>query len=65
MSFFPNFFPSSFFRYEQLKSKYRKFLQGFTVAVVTCYVTKVTGSCSAIIDVLHGTITLLLRDKVL
>ena len=56
---------SSFFRYEQLKPKYGVLLQGFPVAMVTCFVTKTTASCSAIIDVLHGTITLLLRDKVL
>ena len=57
--------PSSFFRYEQLKPKFRVFLQGFPVILVTCYVTKMTASCSAIIDVSHGTITLMLRDKVL
>ena len=32
--------------------------------MVTCYVTKITASCSAMIDVAHGTIKLLLRDKV-
>ena len=36
--------------------------------MATCYVTKRTASCSAIIDVLHGTIlgtiTLLLHDSV-
>ena len=52
---------SSFFRYEHLKPKYRGFSQGFPVAMVTCYVTKMTASCLAIIDVSHGTITLLLR----
>ena len=57
--------PSSFFKFEQLKPKYRVFLQGFLVAMVTCYVTKMTGSCSAITDVSHGTITLLLHDNVL
>ena len=45
--------------------KHRVFLQGFPVAMVTRYITKMTASCSAIIDVSHGTITLLLRDKVL
>ena len=57
--------PSSFLRYEQLKPKYRMFLQGFPVSMVTCYATKMTASCSAIIGVSHGTITLLLHDKVL
>ena len=58
--------PISFFRYKQLKPKYRVFLQGFPVAMVTCYVSKMTASCSTIIiDVSHGTIALLLCDKVL
>ena len=56
---------SSFLRDEQLKPKYRVFLQAFPVAMVTVYVTKMNPSRSAIIDVSHGTITLLLRDKVL
>ena len=56
--------PCSFFRYEQLKPKYRVFLQGFPVAMVLLR-HKMTASCSAIIDVLHGTTTLLLRNKVL
>ena len=54
---------SSSFRYEQLhfvKPKYRLigvFLQGFPIAMVTCYVTKMTVSCLAIIiDISHGTI---------
>ena len=38
-------------RYEQLKPKYGVFLQGFPVATVTCYVTKMTESFSAIIGV--------------
>ena len=33
--------------------------------MVTFYVTEMTGSCSAITDVAHGTITLLLHDNVL
>ena len=57
--------PSSFFRYEQLKPKYRVFLQGFSVAMVTCYATTMPASCSAIIGVSQGTVTLLLRDKAL
>ena len=40
-------------------------LQGVSVAMVTSNVTKMTASCSEIIDVSYGTITLLLRDKVL
>ena len=51
-------------RYVQLKPKYRMFLFGFPVAAVTYYVTITTASCSAIIDVSYGTITLLLRDTV-
>ena len=42
---------SLFFRYEQLKPKYGVLLQGFPVAMVTCFVTKTTASCSVIIDV--------------
>ena len=42
---------SSFFRYETLKPKYGVFLQGFPVAMVTSNITKMTSSCSAIIDV--------------
>ena len=57
--------PSSFFRYEELKPKYKVFFQGFPVAMVTCYVTKMSASCSAIIGVSHDIRTLLLRDKVL
>ena len=53
--------PSSFLRYEQLNTKYRVFLQGFPVSMVTCYVTIMTASSSAIIA---GTVTLLLGDKV-
>ena len=56
--------PSSFSRYEQLKPKYWVFLQGFPVAMVTYCVTKITASCSAIIEVSYGTITLLLRNSV-
>ena len=56
--------PSSFLRYEQLKPKYGVFLQGFPVAMVTFYVTKMTKSFSAIIGVRYGSITLLLNDKV-
>ena len=41
------------------------FFQGFPVAIKFFYVAKMTASCPAIIDVLHGTIKLLLRDKVL
>ena len=52
-------------RYELLKLKYGVFLQGFPVSMVTCYIKKTTTSCSVVIDVSHGTITLLLRDKVL
>ena len=44
---------------------YSVFLHGFPVSMVTCYTKKTIASCSAIIDVSHGTITLLLRDKVL
>ena len=47
---------SSFFRYEQLKPKYRVFfLRGFPVAMVTCtpQKKKKTASCLAI-DVSHG-----------
>ena len=47
------------------KPKYRVFLQGFLVAMVTCYITKMTASCLSIIDVSQGAITLLLHDKVL
>ena len=57
--------PKSFLKYEQLKPKYGVFLLGFTVATVTFYVTKMTESFLAIIGVWHGTITLLLSDKVL
>ena len=53
---------SSLFKYEQLKPKYRVFLQGFLVAMVTCSVKKTTASCSGIIDVSHDTIKLVLRD---
>ena len=60
---------SSLLRHEQPKQheqpKYRVFLQAFPVAMLTVYDTKMTPSRSAIIDVSHGTITLLLRDKVL
>ena len=56
---------SSFFRYEQLKPKYRMFLRGFLVVIITSYVTKMTVSCLAINDVSHGIITLVLGDKVL
>ena len=38
-------------RYEQLKPKYRVFLQGFPVITVTVYVTKMAESFSAIIGV--------------
>ena len=37
---------------------------GFPVAKVTYYVTIMAASCSAIISVSYGTITLLLRDTV-
>ena len=57
--------PSSFLRYEQLKPKYGVCLQGFHVATVTFYVTKMAESFSAIIDVWYGTPTLLLSDKIL
>ena len=43
--------PSSFLRYEQLKPKHGVFLQGFPVATVTFYVTKINKSFSAIISV--------------
>ena len=57
--------PKSFLKYEQLKPKYGSFLQGFAVATVPFYNTKMTESFSAIIGVWYGTITLLLSDKVL
>ena len=38
-------------RYEQPKPKYAV-LEGFPVVLVTCYVTKMTASCSAILDFL-------------
>ena len=44
------------------KDKYRVLLQGFPVATVTDYVT---ASCSAIIGVSYGTITLLILDTAL
>ena len=43
--------PNSFLRYEHLKPKYGVFLQGFPVATVTFYVTKMTKSFSAIMGV--------------
>ena len=43
--------PSSFMRYEGLRLKYEVVLQGFPVATVTFYVTKMTKSFSAIIFV--------------
>ena len=56
---------SALFRYDQLKPKYCEFFQGFPVAMVTCYITEMTAPCSTISDVSHGTIMLLLHDKVL
>ena len=44
---------------------YGVFLQGFPVATVTFYVTKMTESFSAIIGVWYGTITLLLSVSIL
>ena len=38
-------------RYEQLNPKFGVFLQGFPVAIVTFYVTKMTESSSGIIGV--------------
>ena len=52
-------------QYEQLKPNYEVFLQGFPAAMVTFYVTKMTKSFSAIINVWYGTTRLLLSDKVL
>ena len=49
-------YAGSFFRYERLKPKYGVSLQGFPVAMVTCYVMKMAASYSAIIDVSLGTI---------
>ena len=43
--------PKSFLKYEQLKPKYGVFLQGFAVATVPFYNTKMTESFSAIIGV--------------
>ena len=51
---------SSFLRSEQLNTKYRVFLQGFPVSMVTFYVTIMTASSSAIIA---GTITFCLVIK--
>ena len=42
--------------------KYRVFLQGFPGAMVTWYVIKMTAFCSAIMDVSHGSLSLLLQD---
>ena len=47
----PSFFFFFFLRYEQLKPKYGVFLQGFRVATVTFYVTKMTESFPAVIGV--------------
>ena len=57
--------PSSFLRYEQLQPKYRVFLQGVPVAMVTSCVTIMTNFYSAIIAVSYGTTTLLIHDTVL
>ena len=51
-------------RYDQLRPKYRAFLQGFPVTMVTYYVTIMTAFYSAIIAVSYGNIALLLRDNV-
>lgn len=56
--------PSSFLRYDQLRRKYRAFLQGFPVTMVTYYVTIMTAFYSAKISVSYGNITLLLHDSV-
>ena len=53
-----------FLTFDQLKPKYRVFLPGFPVAKVIYYVTIMAASCSAIISVSYGTITLMLRDTV-
>ena len=57
--------PSLFLRYEQLKLKFGKFLQGFLVAMITFYFMKTTEAFSAIIGIWYGTKTLLLNNKVL
>ena len=42
---------SSVLRYEEIKLKYKDFLLGFPVAMVTFYFTKTTETFSAIVDV--------------
>ena len=51
-------------RYDQLRPKYRAFLQGFPVTMVTYYVAIMTACYSATIAVSYGNTTLLPRDSV-
>ena len=51
-------------RYDQLRPKYRAFLQGFPVTMVTYYVAIMTACHSVIIAVSYGNTTLLPRDSV-
>ena len=55
--------PSSFLSYKRLKPKIRVFLTGYTVAMETSEVKKVTETYSANIGHLFDTITVAVTDK--
>ena len=55
--------PSSFLSYKRLKLKLRVFLTGHIVAMVTYCATKLTASCSSMIEQFVGTMIVALTDK--
>ena len=55
--------PGSFLSYKHLKTKLRVFLTGYTVAMETSEVKKVTKTYSAFIGHLFDTITVAATDK--
>lgn len=56
--------PSSFLRYTNFKTKYRVFLEGSFVAMVTCHVTLMSASCQAFVGVSYGVMTFPLSETV-
>ena len=46
----------SFLRYKRLKLKLRVFLAGHIVAMVTCYIKRITATCLPMIGNLYETI---------
>ena len=55
--------PSSFLSYERLKLKLRVFLAGHAVTMVTYCATKLTATCSPMIEQFGNTMIVALTDK--